>query len=103
MELSIIHGSATSSRVALTSVEWARCPILKIIGGMILVVPEEVEVVGAWEEEVSEVQEVVEAKDASAGIELMSTSKDVSIGAALLLPGSFNVYFASILRMSVED
>ncbi|KAG5599391.1 hypothetical protein H5410_030761 [Solanum commersonii] len=63
--LSIIHGTATSNRV---------------------------EVLGAWEEEAgADVPEDLEArvgKDASAGIELMSTSGDVSTGAAFLLPAS---------------
>ncbi|KAG5620161.1 hypothetical protein H5410_005379 [Solanum commersonii] len=44
-----------------------------------------------------------EGKEASAGIESISTSGDVSTGVALLLSTSSRVYSTSIHRMSVEE
>ncbi|KAG5571173.1 hypothetical protein H5410_060939 [Solanum commersonii] len=51
MTLSIIHPTVTSSWVALTSAEWAWCPIFRIIARIILVDWAVVEVPGVWVEE----------------------------------------------------
>ncbi|KAG5576652.1 hypothetical protein H5410_056786 [Solanum commersonii] len=67
----------------------------------------EVEAPSSYEEEVgANVHEVPEGgvgKDASAGIESMSNSGDVSTGAALLRLASSRVYSALIRLMFVED
>ncbi|KAG5599030.1 hypothetical protein H5410_030400 [Solanum commersonii] len=68
---------------------------------------EEIEAPEACEEEeradVPEGLEVGVGNDASAGIEPMSTSGDVSTGVALLMSASSCVYLASIHRMPVEE
>ncbi|KAG5590137.1 hypothetical protein H5410_040651 [Solanum commersonii] len=54
-------------------------------------------------EEVPEGPEVGVGKQASTGIESISTSRDVSIGISLLLLVSSRVYSASICRMLVKE
>ncbi|KAG5631057.1 hypothetical protein H5410_002774 [Solanum commersonii] len=91
--LSIIHRTAAARRVALTLAERASW--------------EEVEPPGTCKEEeganVLEGPEAKVGKDAFAGIEPMSTSRDVSTGAVLLLLVSSRVYSTSIRQMSVEE
>ncbi|KAG5631887.1 hypothetical protein H5410_003604 [Solanum commersonii] len=72
---SIIHSTAASNLVALTSAEWAKPDGPKAEVG----------------------------KDAYVGIESMSTFGDISTGAALFLSASSRVYSASIRLISIDE